>query len=211
MQLTPGDFKELNFGSLLAGTKIKGEFSVGSGRNIEFDIVGSASNWDGKKKITGLKFDFETIEDGVVLLRFDNRFSAVTSKAVSFTYQVEYPGLKPSMTDAQAVLTKLDMRLLKSLGAMKNVDELARATNVDVDVISRKLALLTRNGYITEGKELTEKGYLAVNDETIETPMVHREKEILTREIVRIPCRHCGSLVDQTLSKCPSCGAPLTR
>jgi hypothetical protein len=108
-------------------------------------------------------------------------------------------------------LTKLDSYILRSLGNVKSEDDLARATNVDVDVIRRKLALLTRNGYITENRELTEKGYLVVNEEMKETPTVHREKEIVTREVVRIPCRHCGSLVDQTASKCPSCGAPMSR
>jgi hypothetical protein len=34
-------------------------------------------------------------------------------------------------------------------------------------------------------------------------------REIIVREIVRIPCRYCGTLVDQTVRKCPDCGAPL--
>lgn len=38
------------------------------------------------------------------------------------------------------------------------------------------------------------------------TPIT-REREILTREIVKIPCRYCGFLVDQTAQRCPSCGA----
>jgi hypothetical protein len=38
---------------------------------------------------------------------------------------------------------------------------------------------------------------------------VIREKEIL-REVVMIPCKYCGSLMDQTLTACPSCGAKRT-
>ena len=37
-----------------------------------------------------------------------------------------------------------------------------------------------------------------------------REKEVITRELVRIPCRYCGQLIDQTATRCPSCSAPLT-
>lgn len=36
------------------------------------------------------------------------------------------------------------------------------------------------------------------------------EKETI-REIVKIPCKYCGTLVDVTLTRCPSCGAPFTR
>jgi hypothetical protein len=36
---------------------------------------------------------------------------------------------------------------------------------------------------------------------------VVKEREVI-REVVRIPCRHCGILVDNTATKCPSCGAP---
>lgn len=39
---------------------------------------------------------------------------------------------------------------------------------------------------------------------------VYKEKEIITREIVRIPCTYCGTLINQTDTKCPSCGANLT-
>lgn len=35
-----------------------------------------------------------------------------------------------------------------------------------------------------------------------------REREII-REIVKIPCRHCGTLLETTASFCQSCGAPM--
>lgn len=34
-------------------------------------------------------------------------------------------------------------------------------------------------------------------------------KEVITREIVKIPCRYCGTLVDQTVTTCQSCGAKM--
>lgn len=36
-----------------------------------------------------------------------------------------------------------------------------------------------------------------------------REKEIVI-QIVKIPCKYCGNLVENTAAKCPSCGAPLS-
>jgi DNA-directed RNA polymerase subunit RPC12/RpoP len=38
---------------------------------------------------------------------------------------------------------------------------------------------------------------------------VIREKEIL-REIVMIPCKYCGALMQQTETVCPNCGAKRT-
>ncbi|MGI0133244.1 MAG: hypothetical protein ACREDK_09215 [Thermoplasmata archaeon] len=37
-------------------------------------------------------------------------------------------------------------------------------------------------------------------------PTVHRE---IVREIVKVPCRYCGSLVEVTSTKCAACGATL--
>lgn len=38
-------------------------------------------------------------------------------------------------------------------------------------------------------------------------PLIIKEKE--TQVVVRIPCKHCGTLNDQLKTKCESCGAPL--
>ncbi|HOT94895.1 MAG TPA: tetratricopeptide repeat protein [Methanoregulaceae archaeon] len=34
-------------------------------------------------------------------------------------------------------------------------------------------------------------------------------ERVIVREVVRIPCQYCGSLVDITRTTCQSCGAPL--
>ena len=39
------------------------------------------------------------------------------------------------------------------------------------------------------------------------TKEVYRQREII-REIVKIRCRHCGSLFEEKLNRCPNCGAP---
>ncbi len=40
------------------------------------------------------------------------------------------------------------------------------------------------------------------------TREIIREKETI-REIVKIPCRHCGEFVPQEKDRCPNCGAPM--
>ncbi len=42
----------------------------------------------------------------------------------------------------------------------------------------------------------------------IQEPVV-REREII-REIVKVPCRHCGALIENTSVRCPICDAPMT-
>jgi rubrerythrin len=49
----------------------------------------------------------------------------------------------------------------------------------------------------------------AVIREGTPTKEVYREKEIITREIVKIRCRHCGRLFEEKSNYCPHCGAPL--
>jgi rubrerythrin len=36
---------------------------------------------------------------------------------------------------------------------------------------------------------------------------VYREKETI-REVVKVRCRHCGTLFEERLNSCPHCGAP---
>ena len=38
-------------------------------------------------------------------------------------------------------------------------------------------------------------------------PSVIREREVVTREVVMIPCAYCGNLMPQTSTFCPNCGA----
>lgn len=46
--------------------------------------------------------------------------------------------------------------------------------------------------------------------ERAQTPVtreIYKEREII-REIVKIRCRHCGTLFEEKLDHCPHCGAP---
>lgn len=40
-----------------------------------------------------------------------------------------------------------------------------------------------------------------------ETPQPTKEKEVITKEIVMVKCEYCGSLMPQTATFCPNCGA----
>lgn len=41
------------------------------------------------------------------------------------------------------------------------------------------------------------------------TPSQVTQKEVVERQVIKIRCRYCGSLVDETNGKCPKCGATL--
>ena len=42
-------------------------------------------------------------------------------------------------------------------------------------------------------------------------PTTITTEKIVEREVVMIPCQHCGSLFPQTVTTCPNCGAPRAR
>jgi lipopolysaccharide biosynthesis regulator YciM len=37
---------------------------------------------------------------------------------------------------------------------------------------------------------------------------IYKEREVITREIVKVRCRHCGYKFDEASNYCPHCGAP---
>lgn len=41
----------------------------------------------------------------------------------------------------------------------------------------------------------------------ITTPVVTKEKEVITKEVVMVKCDYCGALMPQTATFCPNCGA----
>jgi len=38
-------------------------------------------------------------------------------------------------------------------------------------------------------------------------PTIMKEKEVIVKEVVMIPCKYCGGLMPQTAIFCPNCGA----
>jgi len=39
------------------------------------------------------------------------------------------------------------------------------------------------------------------------SPVITKEKEVIVREVVMVPCSYCGGLMPQTATYCPHCGA----
>lgn len=42
-----------------------------------------------------------------------------------------------------------------------------------------------------------------------QAPTQSIQKEVVERQVVKIRCRYCGTLVEETIGKCPKCGAQL--
>lgn len=42
-----------------------------------------------------------------------------------------------------------------------------------------------------------------------QTPTQPIQKEVVERQVVKVRCRYCGTLIDEAIGKCPSCGAQL--
>ncbi len=38
--------------------------------------------------------------------------------------------------------------------------------------------------------------------------VVH-QREVVTREVIKVRCRYCGALVDEGVNTCPKCQAPM--
>ena len=51
--------------------------------------------------------------------------------------------------------------------------------------------------------------HLAEIASTAGTPPPAVVREVVIKEVVRIPCKYCGNLVENTAKKCEDCGAPL--
>ena len=85
------------------------------------------------------------------------------------------------------------------------LDDLATKVGISQSEILKVLSELRQSKDIVfyiEGNEVYMPGYER------ERP---KEKEKIVEkivEIVRIPCKHCGYLVDPAVEKCPNCGAP---
>jgi hypothetical protein len=69
-----------------------------------------------------------------------------------------------------------------------------------------------RTSRITFGIAMTPEVWMGKINGLLSRPIPQAAQPtvILEKETVKMPCRHCGSLVDPyRMNKCPSCGAPL--
>lgn len=111
-----------------------------------------------------------------------------------------------------------------SRGTFVNVDvSLANITNVTVEGrIAKKLCIQLRHGNyppryefdLPNPEEWQQSLLRALSAVTAESqsggagPSII-EREVVVKEIVKIPCRYCGTLVSVTDTRCTNCGAPL--
>lgn len=80
--------------------------------------------------------------------------------------QIKEAGAKPTIVvsgeGARPVLSSLELTILRHLSQGKNPDELTKVTGVDDSIISGKVSALTTQGYITQNRRLTERGFEAI-------------------------------------------------
>lgn len=98
------------------------------------------------------------------------------------------------------------MRILRSAGIVVLVGSvvLAYYTGNLYDLIVGPIVGITM---IAVGRDQTQR---KIEPQVTEnTPTIHKET-IIQREIVKVPCKYCGTLVDPVPNnKCPSCGAKI--
>jgi hypothetical protein len=104
-------------------------------------------------------------------------------------------GGRPRVAQPEAVAAPPQVKAQKPPEAPSGADEL------------EKLAGLKAKGIITEDEFQMKKRQLLFGGKD---GTVFHEKEII-KEIVKVPCAYCGVLMDITSTKCPTCGAPVSR
>ena len=52
-----------------------------------------------------------------------------------------------------------------------------------------------------------ERAKMGGPERTDKASEIVREREVIVKEIVMIPCQYCGGLIPQTSTFCPNCGA----
>ncbi|MBU1244786.1 hypothetical protein KKD52_02370 [Myxococcota bacterium] len=74
---------------------------------------------------------------------------------------------------------------------------------MDDDTVQVRLSSAGAGTILDELKALAAKNKPAVVPAPAAPPVV---SQVILREIVKIPCRFCGSLIENTQTRCPYCG-----
>lgn len=131
----------------------------------------------------------------------------------------------PMREEPHGQLSTLELLLLRNIRPSSSDKGLSRLAEVDLDTVSAKLDKLNDEDYITEDSMLTEKGFSVVYQERMKdlpAPKPHdtvsREPAaliptrtiVVQREIVKVPCKYCGTLNEIATAKaCSNCGAAI--
>jgi hypothetical protein len=90
------------------------------------------------------------------------------------------------------------------LSGRTDIENLAQKVGMPAADIMKTLSLIRQKRdivFLIEDNEVYMPGYER-----------ERPKEVIreiVKEVVKIPCNHCGSLVDLNAEKCPNCAAPI--
>jgi predicted transcriptional regulator len=125
-------------------------------------------------------------------------------------------------------LSTLELLLLQNIHPDSSDKELSKLLDVDLATVSAKLDKLYDEDYISDDIMLTEKGFGVVyehHEKDIPPPpqpqpheSVLRESAtpiatrtiVIQREIVKVPCKYCGTLNEIATAKtCSNCGAAI--
>ena len=151
------------------------------------DNVGDSMNIEKyKKKIAKLQYLADSNHAKSKLLKEKGKFvNAGKLEGVAHKYEMEIKSIELRLMDYAEEL-ELKARRFREKGRLRKAQVLEHKAETILDTAS-------------ETQPKTEP-----------RPTEYREKEIITREIVRIPCKYCGTLNNQTDTKCKSCGASLS-
>jgi hypothetical protein len=117
-------------------------------------LIGSTFPYVGP--VFGYSFTNVGIIGGIILVLGIVLLADSQSKPAPFTQT--YPMYETEHATSPA-LSRLDQRILVLLSNQMQPDEISNTTGVSRAIIEGKIALLYENGYITDGRKLTEKGF----------------------------------------------------
>lgn len=178
------------------------------------------------KELSNLtKVDRKTITE-VMDSMYERDYLGEDSKPTEKGFNVLNRSDVPVKKEEPIELTDLESLLLKNAGSRKNDRELSQSLNVDLKTVTEKMDKLYGMELITDEGFLTEKGfnvlYRAALDSRTAAMMPEAgqpgnlsENErapprtvVIQREIVKVPCKYCGSLNDIAGAQtCARCGA----
>jgi hypothetical protein len=174
------------------------KFSVALGENLDGTlIVSSKEDVDAE----GVRCEIQCVE---------------RAKVIKQVYDSELKRTLPREVQDSAVLFSA-RPVLCGPTHLSNGETRNFAVNVNIPAggqptyqsIDRRVTWTIKGVVAVDGRPDATSGTMEIQVTPPSAQPVIREKEII-REVVMIPCKYCSSLMDQTLTCCPNCGAKRT-
>ncbi len=174
------------------------KFSVGLGENLTGTLtVSSKEDFD----VTEVRCELQCVEQ---------------AKTIKQVYDAELKRTVPREVTGSAVLFAAKPVLsgpmhmhngeTRNFPVTMNIPAGGRSTYKSID---QRVTWTVKGVVAVDGRPDATSGTAEIQVTPPATQPVIREKEIV-REVVMIPCKYCQSLMDQTLTACPNCGAKRT-